>query len=67
VGLNDGDKNGEWANGGKKRKRDNGGAREENCLRERERTRENEREREREREGRTRESKRRKSSLAREC
>lgn len=47
VGLNDGDKNGERANGGKKRKRDNGRAKEkERKSVERERNEEKEKERE---------------------
>lgn len=54
VGLNDGDKNGERANGGKKRKRDNSRAK----GKKRKKCRERERKRE---------SKRRKSSLVREC
>lgn len=57
VGLNDGDKNGERANGGKKRKKDNGRAKE----------KERKKCREREREKGGRECKGRKSSLVREC
>lgn len=47
VGLNDGDKNGERANGGKKRKRDNSGAKGKKRKKCREREREKAGERER--------------------
>lgn len=59
VGLNDGDKNGERANGGKKRKRDNGRAKE----KERKNVGKREREKQRERD----KAKGRKSSLVRKC